>query len=129
MLFRSRSFCVAHYLTYALSQLGVPASLIDNVGGLGPEELAQAGPGDALIAVSFSPYTPFTVDLATGARRAGVPIVVVTDSALSPLAGLADVRFEVVESDFGSFRSLSATFCLAMTLAVAVGEMRAKATA
>ena len=124
-----RSFCVAHYLTYALSQLGVPASLIDNVGGLGPEELAQAGAGDALIAVSFSPYTPFTVDLAKRARRAGVPIVVVTDSALSPLAGLADVRFEIVESDFGSFRSLSATFCLAMTLAVAVGEKRAEAAA
>jgi DNA-binding MurR/RpiR family transcriptional regulator len=124
-----RSFCVAHYLTYALSQLGVPASLIDNVGGLGPEELAQAGAGDALIAVSFSPYAPFTVDLAKRARRAGVPIVVITDSALSPLAGLADVRFEIVESDFGSFRSLSATFCLAMTLAVAVGEKRAKTDA
>jgi DNA-binding MurR/RpiR family transcriptional regulator len=124
-----RSFCVAHYLTYALSQLRMKASLIDNVGGLGPEELAQAGAGDALIAVSFSPYAPFTVDLAKRARRAGVPIVVITDSALSPLAGLADVRFEIVESDFGSFRSLAATFCLAMTLAVAVGEKRAKAGA
>ena len=124
-----RSFCVAHYLTYALSQLGIKAALIDNVGGLGPEQLTQAASGDALIAVSFSPYTPFTVDLAQRARRAGVPIVVVTDSALSPLAGLADVRFEVVESDFGSFRSLSATFCLAMTLAVAVGEKRAEAAA
>ena len=40
-----RSFCVAHYLTYALSQLGIPASLIDNVGGLGPEQLARAGAG------------------------------------------------------------------------------------
>jgi DNA-binding MurR/RpiR family transcriptional regulator len=124
-----RSFCVAHYLTYALSQLGVPASLVDNVGGLGPEELAQAGPEDVLIAVSFSPYTPFTLDLVKRARRASVPIVVITDSALSPLGRLADVRFEVVESDFGSFRSLSATFCLAMTLAVAVGEKRAKAAA
>jgi DNA-binding MurR/RpiR family transcriptional regulator len=122
-----RSFCVAHYLTYALSQLGIPASLIDNVGGLGPEELARAGADDALIAISFSPYAPFTVDLAKRARRAAVPIVVVTDSALSPLAGLADVRFEIVESDFGSFRSLAATFCLAMTLAVAVGEKRAEA--
>ena len=121
-----RSFCVAHYLTYALSQLGIPACLVDNAGGLGPEQLAQAGKGDALIAVSFSPYTPLTIDLATRARRAGVPVVAVTDSALSPLAGVADVRFEIVESDFGSFRSLSATFCLAMTLAVAVGEKRAK---
>ena len=122
-----RSFCVAHYLTYALSQLRIPASLIDNVGGLGPEQLAQADSGDALIAISFSPYAPFTVDLASRARRAGVPIIVITDNSLSPLAGLADVRFEIVESDFGSFRSLSATFCLAMTLAVAVGEKRAEA--
>jgi DNA-binding MurR/RpiR family transcriptional regulator len=122
-----RSFCVAHDLTYAFSQLGIPCSLIDNVGGLGPEQLAQADADDALIAVSFSPYAPFTVELAKRAQRAGVPIVAVTDSALSPLAGPANVRFEVVESDFGSFRSLSATFCLAMTLAVAVGEKRAEA--
>jgi len=124
-----RSFCVAHYMTYALSQLRIPASLIDNVGGLGAEQLAEARVDDALIAVSFSPYSPFTVDLAKRARRAGVPTVVITDSALSPLAGLADVRFEIVESDFGSFRSLSATFCLAMTLAVAVGEKRAESAA
>ena len=124
-----RSFCVAHYLAYALSQIGISASLIDNMGGLGPEVLAQAGAGDALIAISFSPYAPFTVELAARARRAGVPTVVITDSALSPLAGLADVRFEIVESDFGSFRSLAATFCLAMTLAVAVGEKRAEAAA
>jgi DNA-binding MurR/RpiR family transcriptional regulator len=120
-----RAFSVAHYLTYALAQLGVPVSLIDNIGGLGPEQLARAGPEDALIAISFAPYAPFTIDLAKRARRAGTPIVVVTDSALSPLAGLADVRFEIVESDFGSFRSLAATFCLAMTLAVAVAEQRA----
>jgi DNA-binding MurR/RpiR family transcriptional regulator len=120
-----RAFSVAHYLTYALGQLGLPVRLIDNVGGLGPEQMVRAGAGDALIAISFSPYSPFTVDLAKRAREAGAPIVVFTDSALSPLAGLADVRFEIVESDFGSFRSLAATFCLAMTLAVAVGEHRA----
>ena len=120
-----RSFSVAHYLSYALAQLGVAASLIDNVGGLGPEQMARAGPVDALVAISFAPYSPFTVDLVKRARRADTPTVVVTDSALSPLAGLADVRFEIVESDFGSFRSLAATFCLAMTLAVAVAERRA----
>ena len=119
-----RSFGVAHYLTYALAQLGLSSSLIDNVGGLGQEQLARARTQDALIAISFAPYAPFTVDLARRARRAGTPIVIVTDSALSPLAGVADVRFEIVESDFGSFRSLAATFCLAMTLAVAVAERR-----
>jgi len=119
-----RSFCVAHYLAYALAQLGVSAALVDNVGGLGPEQFAGAGSGDALIAVSFSPYSPATLAQVQAARKKNVPVVVVTDTAMSPLAGMADARFEVAESDFGSFRSLAATFCLAMTLAVAVAERR-----
>lgn len=119
-----RSFCVSHYLAYALAQLGVRAILIDNVGGIGPDQLAGADEKDALIAVSFSPYSPVTISLADSAREKKTPIVVITDSALSPLAGIADARFEIVESDFGAFRSLAATFCLAMTLAVAVAERR-----
>jgi DNA-binding MurR/RpiR family transcriptional regulator len=120
-----RSFCVAHYLAYALAQLGVKAFLIDNVGGLGPDQTASATERDALIAISFSPYSPITIALAERAREQRTPIVVITDSALGPLGGLADARLEVVESDFGAFRSLSATFCLAITLAVAVAERRA----
>jgi DNA-binding MurR/RpiR family transcriptional regulator len=129
LLGQRRSFCVSHYLAYALAQLSIRAVLIDNVGGLGPEQLAGAGEDDAMIAVSFSPYTPFTLGQAEAAQKRKTPIVVVTDSALSPLAGLADARFEVAESDFGSFRSLAATFCLAMTLAVAVAERRNGASA
>ena len=97
----------------------------DNVGSLGAEQMANATPGDALIAISFAPYTPFTIDLARKARERATPIVVITDSPLSPLAGLADARFEIAESDFGSFRSLAATFCLAITLAVALADKRA----
>ena len=124
LLGQRRAFSVAHYLAYALAQLGAPAMLIDNVGSLGGEQMANATKRDALIAISFAPYTPFTVEQTRKARERGTPIVVVTDSPLSPLAGLADVRFEIAESDFGSFRSLAATFCLAITLAVAVAEKR-----
>jgi len=121
-----RSFCVSHYLAYALAQLGVRATLVDNVGGLGPDQLANASEADALIAVSFAPYSPVTVSLAQNAHKRRTPLVVITDSALSPIAGIADARFEIVESDFGAFRSLAATFCLAMTLAVGVAEKRAE---
>jgi DNA-binding MurR/RpiR family transcriptional regulator len=124
-----RAFSVAHYLVYALAQLGIGAALIDDVGGLGREQLAAAGDDDALIAISFAPYAPFTLERVKAARAGGTPIVVVTDSALSPLAGFAEARLEVAESDFGSFRSLAATFCLAMTLAVAVAERRREAAA
>ena len=121
-----RSFSVSYHFAYAFAQMGAKARLIDNVGGLGPDQLASAGPKDALIAVSFAPYAPVTVALAERARASGTPIVLITDSALGPLAGFADARFEIVESDFGAFRSLAATFCLAMTLAVGVAERRAE---
>lgn len=119
-----RSFCVSHYLAYAFSRLGVRAVLVDNLGGLGPDQLAGASAQDAAIVVTFSPYSPTTMALAEAARARKTPMVVITDSALGPIAALADVRFEIVESDFGAFRSLAATFCLAMTLAVAVAEKK-----
>ena len=125
LIAQRRSFCVSHYLAYAFSQLDVRAILADNVGGLGPDQLARASERDALVAITFSPYSAVTINLAQRAKERKTPIVVITDSALGPIAGLADARFEVVESDFGAFRSLAATFCLAMTLAVAVAERRA----
>jgi DNA-binding MurR/RpiR family transcriptional regulator len=124
LLGQRRAFPVSHYLAYALAKLGAAATLVDNVGSLGAEQLAHAGPDDALIAISFAPYTPVTVELTRDCAARGVPIVVITDSPLSPLAGHATARFEVAESDFGAFRSLSATFCLAITLAVALANRR-----
>lgn len=126
LLAQRRSFAVAHYLAYAFGQLGAPALLVDDVGGLGREQLTVAGPGDAALAISFAPYSPVTLALVEAARKRGAKIVAITDSVLSPLAALADRRLEVVESDFAAFRSLSATFCLAMTLAVAVAERRGR---
>lgn len=122
---QKRSYSVAHYLAYALAQLKVSAVLIDSIGGLGASQLANAGKADAMVATSFAPYSPVTVAFTHEARANSMPIIVITDSPLSPLAGLADVRFEVNESNFGSFRSLAATFCLATTLAVGAAERRA----
>jgi len=126
LLAQRRAFCVAHYLAYAFAQLGAPALLVDDVGGLGREQLAAASPQDAALAISFAPYSPVTLSLTEHARGRGAKIVAVTDSALSPLAALADRRLEVNESDFAAFRSLSATFSLAATLAVAVAERRGR---
>ena len=47
-------------------------------------------------------------------------------SAFSPLVSSADVWLEVAEADFGAFRSLSASFALAMALAVGTAEKRAE---
>lgn len=121
-----RVFPVTAYLAYAFGKLGIRAILIDHVAQLGPEQLSTATPRDAVLAISFTPYAPITAELAATASRRNVPVIAITDSAFSPLVYGADVWIEVAEADYGAFRSLSASFALAMTLAVGTGEKRAE---
>ncbi|MCB1501649.1 MAG: MurR/RpiR family transcriptional regulator [Bauldia sp.] len=121
-----RAFPVTAYLAYALGKLGFRVALVDQIAALGPEQLAGVGKRDVLVAVSFAPYTPTTVELAAAAAGRKVPVVAITDSPLSPLAPAAEVRIEIVEADYAGFRSLSATLSLAMALAVAAGARRTK---
>ena len=119
-----RSFPVAAYLAYVLAKLGIRHELLASPTGIEAELLAQAGPRDALLAVSFATYAPGTVALARDATSRDVPLVVITDGPFSPLVPGARVWLEVVEADVDGFRNPAATFALAMTLAVAVAERR-----
>lgn len=116
-----RSAPVAVYLAYALNRILRPARLIDGSGGMLFDQLGSLGPGDALIAISFTPYAPDTVEVAERAAAKGVPIVSLTDSPVSPIARLADVWFEIRDAEVHGFRSLTASLCLAQSLAVATG--------
>ncbi len=122
-----RAFPVTFYMAYALGKLGLRAVLVDDIAGLAPEQLTEAGKHDALVAVSFTPYTPTTVELTERAADRGVPVIALTDSPFSPLSPKATVKFEIPEADYAGFRSLSATLCVAMTLTVAAGTERKQA--
>lgn len=124
VLARRRAFAVASHIAYALGKLGIRCHLVESSAGLDAEILALATPADAVIAISFSPYTPATIDGAREMARRGVPVVAITDSAFSPLAQSAAVWFELAEADCAGFRSLAASMALSMTLAVAVAERR-----
>lgn len=119
-----RSFPAAAGLAYALRKLGVACQLLDQAGGPVPEQAELIPADDAVLAISFTPYAPVTLDLATRAARRGVPVVAITDSVFSPLTQLATVWLEVAEADHAAFRLLAGTYALAMTLAVAVAEQR-----
>jgi DNA-binding MurR/RpiR family transcriptional regulator len=119
-----RSYSITTYLAYALRRLGTRCELADQSGGLAPEQVALLTARDALLTVSFTPYAPASIDLTAAARRRGVPVVAITDSPFSPLTQLATVWLEVAEADHLGFRSLSASFALATTLAVAVARER-----
>lgn len=119
-----RSFPVVSYMAYAFGKLGIRHVLIDSVGGMAGEVASFAEEGDAVFAISFTPYASETIALAGQAAERGVPVVAVTDSPFSPLAQGARIWFEVVEADVEGFRSLSASFALVTTLTVAVAERR-----
>lgn len=124
LLGQRRAFPISAYLSYMLGNLQIPHMLLDNVGGMLDVQAGSAGPQDALLAISFTPYAPATVQIATQAAARGVKLVAITDSAFSPIASIAVSWLEVVEADLGAFRSLSATMALAMSLAIATGERR-----
>lgn len=123
-----RAFPVTAYLAYTLAKLGLRAVAIDGAGALAPEQIAGATKRDALISVSFTPYTPTTVELTREIAARDVPIVVITDSPFSPLSPSASIQFEIVEADYAGFRSLAATLSLAMALAVATGARKESKT-
>ena len=111
-----RAFPVTTYLSLTLSQQGVRNVLVDNVGSSALDQVGCITPSDAVLAVSFSPYNSITPDLVAVAHERKARIVTITDSTFSPLVRLSDTWLEVVEQDFGGFRSLAASLAVGMAL-------------
>lgn len=111
-----RAFPVTTYLSLTLSQQGVRNVLVDNVGSTALDQVGCITPRDAVLAVSFSPYNSITPDLVAVAHERKARIVTITDSTFSPLVKLSDTWLEVVEQDFGGFRSLAASLAVGMAL-------------
>ena len=126
VLAQRRAFPVACYLGYALAQLELPVQLIDGVGGMVREQARAMRPGDVLLAISFRNYSPEVIELAADAWRRGIDVVVITDSAVSPLARNAAVAFDLGDSSDRPFRSLVEPMCLAQSLVVSLGHRLAE---
>ncbi len=117
-----RSFPVAFYFAYALNRLELTAHLLDGVGGMLRELVRGIEPKDVLLAVSFRNYSPEVIEVADGCHGRGVPVIAMTDSALSPLKPFARVAFELGDDSRRPFRSLVGPLCLAQALVVSTGH-------
>jgi len=113
-----RSFPVAAYLAYALRHVDKRAHLLDGVAGMLAEQSTMLTAKDLLIAISFHPYAPETVEIVNATKQQKAKIIAITDSQLSPIASPADVVFEIKDAEVRQFRSLTATLCLAQTLVI-----------
>lgn len=113
-----RAFPISAYLAYSLQQLGKHVQFIDGVGGLARPQANTIRKNDLLIAVSFHPYAPETLDVVEIAARKDAPVLAISDSRVSPIAKSATVTLQVRDSEVRSFRSLAASMCLAQAIAI-----------
>jgi len=115
-----RSYPVASYASYLLSNTGLPVHLLDGVGYMQTGPLNLLGADDVLLAISFAPYAAETQQVISRAAAAGCRIIVITDHRLSPLTAQADVALLVREAEVHSFRSLNASMSLIQALVLAL---------
>ena len=98
--------------------------LLDSVG----ENICRTGEkipeGDVLLAISFSPYSNEVLKLVGNVLESGVPVIVFTDSILSPLGLFSDMCLEVKETESFGFRGvvLTSLICFSLSLVLELGN-------
>jgi DNA-binding MurR/RpiR family transcriptional regulator len=122
LLGNKRAFPVTTYLSLALAQLGIANVLVDNVGSSAAAQISCTNPRQAILAISFSPYNSITPELAAQAAQRGTPLASITDSVLSPLVPISDAWIEVVESEYGGFRTIAATLAVGMAIVLGIAR-------
>jgi len=115
-----RAFPIASYIAYALQNTTKRVHLINGMGGMYRQQMRSVRERDVVIAISFAPYGKETQYCARVGHHQRAKMLVITDSALSPLAKLADALLVVTEGSAYAFRSLTSTICLCQALFIAL---------
>lgn len=121
-----RATPITTYLHYTFIKMGIQAVLIDGLASVMTDKARLIRKDEALIAVSFSPYTANTREIVDICLENNVRVVTLTDSLLSPIARPDSIHFEIPEEELGGIRGLSAVMCLALCLAVETGKLITK---
>ena len=109
-------FPVAFSLVYVYRLFRPTVHLLEGMGGVREMQLRAIDKGDALIAISFAPYSQETVHAVELARARGCKVLALTDSLASPLSLAADetLLFSVNSPSF--FPSVTAAQALSEAL-------------
>jgi DNA-binding MurR/RpiR family transcriptional regulator len=111
-----RAFPVGAYLNYALQFTGKPVHWLNGIGHMQLGQLRALQKGDVMIAISFAPYAPETVEAVRAGHERGAKVIAITDSQLSPLAACAKITLMTQDGATFGFRSLTSTLSLAQSL-------------
>jgi DNA-binding MurR/RpiR family transcriptional regulator len=116
------SIGIARQAVGELASLRERAVLLDGNDVAVRRALALLGPGDVIVALDLRRYDRWVVDLAETAADAGLTIVSITDSVLSPLAERAALRLVVAAAGAGPFDSHVGTLALLNVIVAATAD-------
>ena len=85
-----------------------------------PEQILNTGKEDVLVAVSFKRYSREAVHITEKMRNKGVFIIAITDSELSPITRLADMKL-IVRTEIATYiDSITAAMSLINALIISI---------
>jgi DNA-binding MurR/RpiR family transcriptional regulator len=117
-----RSRPIAAYLAYGLIRVERPCSLLDFDAGMASQQVANMRPGDVLAATAFAEYSAPVADAVRDAHLRGIPVLALTDVAMSPLARNATLSFLFDDAPTAAFRPISGPIALVQALIVSLAK-------
>lgn len=117
-----RSRPIAAYLTYGLTRVERPCSILDFAGGMAVQQVANMRQGDVLAAIAFAEYASPVVDVVRDAFLRGIAVLAITDLPTSPLARNSALSFLVNDAPTAAFRSIAGPIALVQSMIVSLGR-------
>lgn len=115
----------ARILTYQLTLAGKRSLCLSDGSATFIEQLAVANPAtDLLWAFSFPPYSRTVIEAIEAAQEAGMPVVVVTDRAQSPVASRATIAMYASNKNVLPSNSITASVVLITAFMAALAPQR-----
>lgn len=110
------SYAPAFLFHYAHQLFRDKCLLLDTRAGIFADQLRGINEQDAMLVISFEPYTQLTIDAVDYAAEAGVQIVAITDSVLSPAARAARQTIVAHNASSSFYHSFIGALAVCQTL-------------
>lgn len=110
------AYALAHNFAYLARMALDNVVAVPRDGSLPIDDIAKAGEGDVLLAMTFTPYRTEVVDATRSAKSQGAAVVALSDSRVSPIALEADHAFVIPTATPQFFPSVLAASALLETL-------------
>jgi DNA-binding MurR/RpiR family transcriptional regulator len=116
ILGRGVSHVMSLIMGFYFTQAGLPC--IAAIPSDFSNQVANLGPDDALVVLSFAPYSRETVDAAAFAKENGIPVIAFSDRLDSPLKTQSDILIPVPSEDLLFSCSITTFAALAHAFAI-----------